>query len=246
MTNNKNIKVVLFDLGDTLIYFDADWHSVQRESSHALWQSLTDQDIAIEKQAFLDIFSTRMLDYYREREYTHIETTSARVLAAALTTLNITNYTDEIIANALDAMYAVSQRYWLLEHDTIQSLSWLQEQGYHIGLISNASDTNDVYALLDKHNLGGYFEQILISSQFGKRKPHPAIFEEALQFFGYVPENYMMVGDKLANDVLGANQIGMNSVWITRRANTVFNQQHAHIKPAFLIKNLDGLIKLLS
>jgi 5'-nucleotidase len=111
-------------------------------------------------------------------------------------------------------------------------------QGCRLGLITNASDTIDVNTLLTKYQLNQYFEKIVISASFGWRKPHPAIFNEAIQHFEYPLESYLMVGDKLANDILGAQNAGIHSAWIKRRGRTEFNQQHRHIHPDYQLETL--------
>src|SRR5207253_1592699 len=53
----------------------------------------------------------------------------------------------------------------------------------------------------------------VFSSEVGWRKPHPAIFERALELLGGIaPERTLFVGDSLANDVAGAAAFGMTTV----------------------------------
>jgi putative hydrolase of the HAD superfamily len=44
------------------------------------------------------------------------------------------------------------------------------------------------------------------------RKPHPAIFERALEVLDVAPENALFVGDRLFEDVRGAAELGMTTV----------------------------------
>lgn len=50
-----------------------------------------------------------------------------------------------------------------------------------------------------------------------------------------------MVGDKLTTDILGANTVGMTSVWINRHNVTRTDE----IVPTYEIKNLEELLLLL-
>ena len=52
-----------------------------------------------------------------------------------------------------------------------------------------------------------------------------------------------MVGDKLHADILGANQLGMYSIWINRRAELI--PQDENIKPDAVISSLSELPQLL-
>jgi putative hydrolase of the HAD superfamily len=46
----------------------------------------------------------------------------------------------------------------------------------------------------------------------GKRKPHPAIFERALEALEVAPADSVFVGDRLLEDVRGAGELGMTTV----------------------------------
>jgi putative hydrolase of the HAD superfamily len=52
----------------------------------------------------------------------------------------------------------------------------------------------------------------VFSSEVGVRKPHPQIFERALEALGVEPENALFVGDRLYEDVRGAGELGMTTV----------------------------------
>jgi putative hydrolase of the HAD superfamily len=52
----------------------------------------------------------------------------------------------------------------------------------------------------------------VFSSEVGTRKPHPAIFERALEALGVEPERALFVGDRLYEDVRGASEVGMTTV----------------------------------
>jgi putative hydrolase of the HAD superfamily len=52
----------------------------------------------------------------------------------------------------------------------------------------------------------------VFSSEVGLRKPHPAIFERALDALEVEPANALFVGDRLYEDVRGAGELGMKTV----------------------------------
>jgi putative hydrolase of the HAD superfamily len=114
-------------------------------------------------------------------------------------------------------MYAITQQNWYLEDDAIPTLEMLRERGYRLGMISNTSDDKNVQQLVDRWKLRPYFEIIITSAGCGIRKPDERIFRLALDHFDVPPEATAMVGDTLEADILGANQIGIRSIWITRR-----------------------------
>lgn len=240
------IRVVLFDLGSTLIYFDASWLEVIPRATLALSDTLRKQGLNLPREEFANRFQQRMFEYYQQRETEFIEYTTQRILQDLLSESGIWNVSPDLLRRALDDFYATTQAHWRVEEDAHPTLTSLLEQGYRLGLISNASDALDVHRLVNKANLRNYFEQILISAEVGLRKPHPRIFQLALDFFQIKPAEAAMVGDTLGADILGANQIGMRSIWITRRANTPDNRDHLDtIQPSAIVGSLAEIPPLL-
>jgi putative hydrolase of the HAD superfamily len=60
--------------------------------------------------------------------------------------------------------------------------------------------------------LGERLDVAVFSSEIGKRKPHPAIFEAVLERLGVAAEQAVFVGDRRFEDVRGAKELGMTTV----------------------------------
>lgn len=242
----KNIRVVLFDLGSTLIYFEGGYQPWSTEMTRALTQSLIKSGVPLDEGAFTAAYDSRMQAYYQERGSEFIEYTSAYNLRLILGDFGHTQLPDETLQSALAAMYGVSQALYHLEEDAIPTLEALRRRGYHLGLISNAGDDTDVQTLIDQHGLRPFFEVILVSAAVGIRKPHPRIFKQALDHWDCAPDQAVMVGDTLGADVLGAHNAGMTGIWITRRADTPDNRDHLDtILPEISLPTLSGLLDYL-
>jgi HAD superfamily hydrolase (TIGR01662 family) len=244
--STTNEQVIFFDLGDTLIYFDGDWSKVLQRSTKNLWKSLAAAGYPLDREQFSQDFTSRMRNYYAERKKNLIEKTTAKILIDFLSDLGFAEPDDNTIKIALNAMYAVSQENWNLEADTLPIIDWLQKQRFRIGLISNASDLEDVCSLLSKFDLTNYFEHTIISAEFGLRKPHQGVFKEALQLFQAEPQNCFMVGDRLDMDILGANQMGITSIWITRRSKHKGIEHQFNVRPDYQISSLLEIKEILT
>ena len=242
----KRFDAILFDLGSTLIYFDAEWEQVRPQRDAILISRLEAAGIYPPAEAFLERFDTQLFAYRRERETEFIEHTTAYLLRSILMEWGYNNVPDEAIRQALAGMYSVSQANWKAEEDAHPTLGWLRQQGYSLGLISNAGDDADVQTLVDQADLRSYFDVILTSAALGIRKPNPLIFQTALRQWGYSPSQAAMVGDSLGADILGAKNAGLYSIWITRRAETSANRSHEDtIQPDAVISALSELPALL-
>ena len=91
-------------------------------------------------------------------------------------------------------------------------LETLRERGLKLGLVSNAIDPPDLlHRDLAELGVAERLDVAVFSSEVGRRKPDPAIFERALDALGVAPERALMVGDKVAIDVAGAKALGMHT-----------------------------------
>ncbi|MCU6708200.1 HAD family hydrolase [Paenibacillus sp. J5C_2022] len=112
---------------------------------------------------------------------------------------------------------------------------------YKLLLLTNGSPDLQKEKLDGVPELVPYFDHIIISGEFGEGKPAASIFRHALDRLGIEPDHGIMVGDKLTTDILGANTIGMTSVWINRRGV----KRNDDIIPAYEITHLEELLRLL-
>ena len=82
-----------------------------------------------------------------------------------------------------------------------------------LGLVSNAFDPGWLlHRDLEQMGLEERLDFSVFSSEVGMRKPHPAIFERALEALEVEPERTLFVGDRLYEDVRGAAEVGMTTV----------------------------------
>ena len=92
-------------------------------------------------------------------------------------------------------------------------LESLRGRGLKLGLVSNAFDPGWLlHRDLEQMGLAQRLDFSVFSSEVGTRKPHPAIFERALEALGVEPERTLFVGDRLYEDVRGAGELGMTTV----------------------------------
>ncbi|MGA7192959.1 MAG: HAD family hydrolase [Anaerolineales bacterium] len=240
----SSIRVVLFDLGGTLIYDKDPWPPYYQLADSVLLEALHKAGLHIEPPTFFHGHRGLLRLYYDRRGADIEEETTAVLLKQLLEEQGNQNIRDKVIVGALRAMYAVTQENWLIEEDAIPTLQTLKDRDFHLGLISNAGDDENTQTLIDKGGFRPYLEFIISSAALGKRKPHPSIFRSALDYFQIKPNQAVMVGDLMETDILGAHQIGMKSIWITRRA--IKTATHIKVKPDVVVASLSEIPALLS
>ncbi len=239
-------EAILFDLGNTLVYFDGEWPQVFAQADAELLRLLQDAGLELDSDSFLTEFRARLNAYFIQRDAEFIEHTTAYVLRALLEELGHPAVSEAVLRPSLAAMYAVSQAHWLPEEDALPTLKTLRAQGYKLGLISNAGDDADVQTQVDHAGFRPHLDYVITSAAAGIRKPNPRLFQMALDQWAIPAKKAVMVGDTLGADILGAHNAGLFSVWITRRAGTSANRAHADtILPNATIQTLSQLPDLL-
>ncbi len=212
------LRAVIFDLGGTLMYERAAWEGVIAQADEALTNYLREQGMELNLSTFPREFRKRIDRYFRQREKDLLETSYSFVLRDVLADKGYGDVPETIVRNALDALFAVTQLNWVLEDDTLPTLKKLEQDGYRLGLISNAGDDQDVQQLARRFGIAEYFDFIVTSAACSYRKPHPRIFELALSNWYFLPSEAVMVGDNLDADIRGAKSAGLYAIWISRRA----------------------------
>jgi putative hydrolase of the HAD superfamily len=120
---------------------------------------------------------------------------------------------DDQLGRYLEAEHRAWDPARILAAHTHPLLESLRERGLKLGLVSNAFDPGWLlHRDLEQMGIAQRLDFSVFSSEFGMRKPHPAIFERALEALGVEPGRALFVGDRLYEDVRGAAEVGMTTV----------------------------------
>ena len=107
--------------------------------------------------------------------------------------------------------------------DSLETLAALKRRGVKLGLISNTVWPGELHTRdLRRFGLDEFFDVLTYSSERPHTKPHPSIFLDTLRQLGDVPpEAAVHVGDRIVDDVQGAQRAGMKGIlkWHPRRAD---------------------------
>jgi HAD superfamily hydrolase (TIGR01662 family) len=98
--------------------------------------------------------------------------------------------------------------------DVQPTLEWLRERGYRLGAVTNRGYSGPrFHEEMWELGLTDLFETTVISCDVGYMKPHPRIFQYALEHMSAEAAETVMVGDSLRADVEGAKTLGMTAIW---------------------------------
>jgi HAD superfamily hydrolase (TIGR01509 family) len=199
------LDAVLFDWGDTLMRWAPDPDLL--EAGHAAGFAAIGRDVAAGvTERFRDVYLRSFFEpgVVEEIEY------PAQV-RQLLGEFDIEIGDDELL-RFLDAEHQAWAPARQLAATTHALLESLRERGLKLGLVSNAFDPPDLlHRDLAQLGVEERLDVALFSSEVGRRKPDPLIFERALELLDVQPERALFVGDTLAADIAGAAALGMHT-----------------------------------
>jgi len=99
-----------------------------------------------------------------------------------------------------------------LYEDALPVLDALRRHGLRLGLISNGQ--RDLVEFAEHHRLE--VDIAVGSTDHGRIKPHPSIFERTLAALEVGASEAVMVGDSYADDIEGARALGMRAILVDR------------------------------
>jgi len=237
---------IIFDLGSTLIEFHGEWNDVMWRGAQSQVEFLNAHGLDLDPEVFLTRHRELILMFIEKGAQDWIEYSSDKALRMALAEFGHADVPQSLIDESLQTLYAYGETLWRPFPDTYATLDALRDRGYRLGIVSNARDAGNVHRLIDNNRLRPWFDPILISAEFGVRKPNPRIFNAVLEAWGIGPDEAIGVGDMLGADVLGAKNAGMRGVWATMQADRSANEAHRDtVIPDATIASLSELVPLL-
>ena len=103
-----------------------------------------------------------------------------------------------------------------------------------VGVVSNGLP--DVqYTKLETLGLRDLFSCIVLSEEFGVRKPDARIFHHAVSLLKMQPSECLYIGDSYPIDIIGAKNAGLQACWLNREG---LKQQDTSVQADFTISKL--------
>jgi putative hydrolase of the HAD superfamily len=207
----RHIQAIGFDLFETLITVH---HRARDETMGRLLQSLQTTGLVIAREAFVPAYRAAARRF-REAAHTEGKETHNRFwISAALQELGYqVQPEDPRIALAVEAYFSAFVDYAAPIPGTVDMLAALKAR-YRLGLLSNLTHAPAALRIIDKLGMAPFFDAVLVSGQLGYRKPHPRVFLALLEQLGTPKEQTAFVGDNLDADVRGAQQVGIQPIWM--------------------------------
>jgi putative hydrolase of the HAD superfamily len=204
------IRAVFFDMGGTIETF---WHTPEQrlDATPKLRRKLIEAgiEIPLDDQELYKVISSGWERYHKQSIKTMEELPPDRVWQEFILHDHSIDI-QKITAAAEELMVSLELNYFKrqMRPEVPAVLETIRKAGYKIGLISNVCSRGQVVQGLRSYGLLEYFDPLVLSSLYGRRKPDPAIFHHAARLANVPTSECLYVGDRIARDIVGARRAG--------------------------------------
>lgn len=245
-----NIDVILFDMGGTLedVRYS---YELRRRALPGILNVLDSAGITLseEEETLLNVILSRNAEYKAWSEAREVELSALDIWADwNLRDFNIPHVSLEPVAEELAYLWETTFFARSLRPDAEGTLRALSSLGYRLGIISNTSSRTQVFRSLDAYGIADCFDNVVLSSIEGVRKPAREIFDAAVKAMGTESASAAYVGDTLSRDVIGSKRAGFAlaiQIQSFLTASSDVSVRSGSTRPDYLVTRLGEIVDIL-
>ncbi len=208
--NKLDIKHIFFDLDHTLWDFD-------RNSMLAFERIFKSFNISVPLKDFLKVYEPINFNYWKMYREERIDRQglqrgrfqdSFRPFGVSFSLKELDDLTASYINELPKDNY--------LFDGVVEMLDYLLKKNYTMHIITNGFEEVQ-HLKLKNSSIDHFFRTVTTSEEVGVKKPNPLVFKKALQKANATPIESVMVGDTFEADILGAEKVGMHTLFFNYR-----------------------------
>ena len=237
-----SIKGIIFDINGTLIDIHTnEWHDeVYRVVSNLLsYQGVNLNPEVVKDLFFRTVQQQKQTSRERQPEFDAVAVFRDIVAQhASAFTRTLSHEQRAQLPIFLAETHRAASRMRLQLYPGVQETIGQLHARYALAIVS---DAQTVYALAELNTVGlsGFFDPIIVSGDFGYRKPDPRLFEAALGGMKLEPAEVLFVGNDLYRDIHGPQQLGIKTVFFK---SSDMQQEREDATPDYIIYNFPELL----
>jgi putative hydrolase of the HAD superfamily len=240
-----DIRAVVFDVNGTLVRIltEDGMDQIFRSAAHFL----SYQGIDLRRHQVQELYFAIMREQQRASSQEHPEFDAVGIWRSIIEG-HLTDFTRALPAAKLEQMplfltemsRGISRRELHLFPHVREVLDVLRER-YPLALVT---DAQSAYARGELHKVGllDYFDPIIVSGDYGFRKPDRRLFQFALDGMGVAAQNALYVGNDMHRDIFGAREAGLATVMFDSDQGT---KVYLDCVPDYTITDFRDLLKIL-
>ncbi len=240
------IRAVFFDMGGTIETF---WHSrmLRLKATPGIQERLASAgiDLHLTNAQLYVVVSGGLSRYHQWRMQSQEELPTEQIWRRYV--LTDYSYNETALKKiAEDLMLYIETQYYRrkMRPEIPAVLEAIHNMGLKIGLISNVSSLGQVPTNLKLYGIREYFDPVVLSSEYGRRKPDPAIFHYAARLAGVPTSECVYIGDRISRDISGARKAGFHMA-IQIQHDFDHGEDDGGPLPDATIRNMNELLDIL-
>jgi putative hydrolase of the HAD superfamily len=239
------IKALAFDVNGTLldILTDESMEEIYRSLRHFL----TYQGIDISRSDLRDLYFRLMKEQMRASPELYPEYDAVDIWRTILAeyqspfTRSLPTTQRDTMPLFLAQMYRAISRKRLLLYPYVQETLEKLRARFPMAIVT---DAQSAFALGELNHVGltDYFHPIIVSGDYGYRKPDPRLFQKALEGMGVTAAETLYLGNDMYRDIYGAKQAGMQTLMFNSPQG---DKSYPDTSPDFTITDFRELLPIL-
>lgn len=239
------IRALIFDINGTLI--DTETDERMEQPYRAIGHFLTYQGITLHRWEVLNLYFQIMKEQFARSTEIFPEFDVVAVWREVLerhasdgTRSLPPEKLQQIPLFLAELQRGISRKRLTLFPQVLEVLSQLRER-YPLAVVS---DAQSAYALPELRAVGlhEYFDPVIISGDYGYRKPDARLFQTALDRLQVLPGQAVFIGNDGYRDIFGARQLGIKTI-LFRHTQDITRPNEA--EPDYIIREFAELTRAL-
>lgn len=234
--NTAAIKGIIFDYGGTIDSRGVHW-------SEIIWDGYRHAGVDVDKKSFRDAYVHAERELAKTRHILPHHNFHDLLLIKMRIELEELSRMGKFPSSDIEAKATAIARYcYDSARQCVEEARPVLERlaaCYPLVLVSNFY--GNVESVLADFDLTHYFRSIIESAVVGVRKPDPRIFSLGVEALGLQPGEVLVIGDSYKKDILPAESIGCQVLWIKGKGWTADEDAVTHPN---IIKSLQEVLEL--
>jgi putative hydrolase of the HAD superfamily len=243
VTSPRGPRAVVFDLGHTLVDFSLAedrllecYEDVRRMLTAESYRDLPDAPALVE--GLTRRAERLMIESYEKGRLQELDMVS--LFDEGLRNLELF-LPAELVLRVAEIEHAAMFSRLQVPGENLDVLRELQDMGLRTGLVSNVHFLPHLMRSdMERLGVAPYLDAMVFSSEIGVRKPHRAIFLNVLNALDVRPADALFVGDRIKDDIRGAQRLGMITVLTQQYRDE--SPEGSSVQPDYVIRALPELV----
>ena len=238
----KMIKALFFDLNGTLIDILTDEHdgNIYRTTANFLSYYGICISPGLLKERYFDL--NRQQRSSSSEEFPEFDVAEIFSCIISDTTPEMPEDEKKELADSSSRVFRAASRLKLEPYPGVKNVLNVLKDRYSLAAVS---DGQKLWAEPEMRasGLDGYFSTVIVSGNYGFRKPDKRMYEYALEKLDLKPEEVVFIGNDMYRDIYGAKNAGMKTVFFKSNQG---DHSPGGAAPDYIIYNFDELMRAIA